>query len=65
MENYNEMLVVGEGFAENYDDFDDEMMASDESGIGFSCEFCKKGRVNDRRLNDRYCQSDDEGGGDI
>lgn len=65
MGKYDDKLAVGEGFLEDYDDFDDEFEASDESGICFSCEFKKKGRVNNRRSDDKYCQSDDEGGGYI
>ena len=62
MEKYDEMLASAEGFDEIYDD---DLVASDESGRGFSCEICRGKRRKKLSYNDRYCQSDDEGGGYI
>lgn len=65
MSKYHDMLAVGEGFLEDFDEYDDELEASDESGICFSCEFKRKLRREEGTSDDKYCQSDDEGGGYI
>lgn len=69
MGKYEEMLASAEGFEEEIGCFDtvrdDDLVASDESGSGFSCEIGSGKRRKKLSYNDRYCQSDDEGGGYI
>lgn len=62
MEKYDEMLASAEGFDEIYDD---DLVASDESGSGFSCKIKRNVKKKKLSYNDRYCQADDEGGGYI
>lgn len=62
MSKYDDMMATCEGFE---DEFEDDLVASDDTGVGFSCEIKRNRKRNSDVLDDKYCQSDDEGGGYI
>ena len=62
MSKYEDMMATCEGFG---DEFEDDLVASDDTGVGFSCEIKRNLKRKTKILDDKYCQSDDEGGGYI
>lgn len=66
MSKYEDMMATCEGFGDDFeDDLCDDLVASDDAGVGFSCEIKRNRNRKNDILDDKYCQSDDEGGGYI